>query len=202
MKKMSFRSGLFATFTAFLMPLAGWAQGPAEQPQPSPGRDRPRGGPREGTPVGKQMEAVQSSFRKLNRQYADPAQKASSMELIATMQKGVETAKTLMPSKAEKLNGEEKKKYLDTFHKDLDELAQVLVALKDDMEAGDNAKTKADLDKIGQMKNTSHKELGVGGGGGPRGQGGPGGPGGRGPRDESGGASPAPSASPHISPAL
>jgi len=156
-------SSLF--FTAFLAiaPITGRAQDPG-----GPGR----GGPRDDTPVGKEMGGIGNDFRKLSRQYADPAQKAASLDLVSDMEKHVATAKTLEPSKAAKLTGDEKKKYLDTFHADLDELATVLADLKKAIDAGQNDAAKTEVDKIAHLKMTSHKELGVGGGG-RRGPGGP-----------------------------
>lgn len=152
------------------------------------------GGPREDTPVGKEMEGISHDFRKLTRQYSDPAQKASSLDLVSDLEKHVATAKTLAPSKLEKLTGNEKEKYLTTFHADLDEFATELTALHAAIDAGQNDMAKAEIDKIAHLKMTSHKELGVGGGGGDHhGPGGPGGPGGHPPAPA---ATPASSTSP------
>ncbi len=57
------------------------------------------------SPVANEMGTINRSFKKLNRQYADPAQKASSLELVAAIQKAVENSKTLTPSRAEKSCG-------------------------------------------------------------------------------------------------
>ena len=88
------------------------------------------------------------------------------------MQKNVDAAKTLTPSKAEKLTGDERAKYLKTYKKNLDELSTEIAALKQAIDSGASDKAKAALDKIGQLKNSSHKELGVNAGGGPRRSGG------------------------------
>ena len=55
-------------------------------------------------------------------------------------------------------------KYLDTFHKDLDALIKEIGLLKQAITAGTADATKAEIDKISQLKDSSHKELGVGGG--------------------------------------
>ena len=189
------------TFAAFLLllnllvPAIGFAQGDDDQ-----------------SPLGKEMGAMNRNFKTLSRQYADPTKKASSLELVTSIQKNVENEKKLTPSKAEK--AADKKKYMDTFQKDLDDLGKEVAALKDAISADKPDAVKAELDKINKMKMSSHKELGVGGGGGHRGPGGPGGfggPGGRGPGGPGGpdggprppaepSGSPAPSASP--SPAM
>lgn len=113
------------------------------------------------SPVGKEMGTINRSFKKLGRQYADAAQKDSSLELVATIQKSVENSKTLTPAKAEK--SADKAKYMATYKKDLDDLSKELVLLKDAISADKADVAKAQLDKIGKMKTSSHKELGVGG---------------------------------------
>lgn len=123
------------------------------------------------SPVTKEMEIVNRNFKKLGRQVADPAKKDSSLELVAGMQKAVENSKTLTPAKAEK--APDKAKFMATYNKDLDELSNTLVALKDAISADKADVAKAELDKIGKMKSSSHKELGVGG---DRRRGRPGGP--------------------------
>jgi len=117
------------------------------------------------SPVEGEMEAMNHAFRQITRQYTDPAQKAATLDLVAQMQKHAETAKTLTPSKAATLTGDEQTKYLDTFHKDLDALIKEIGALKDAVAADKTDVVKAEIDKIGQLKGSSHKELGVGGGG-------------------------------------
>jgi len=152
--------------------------------------------PNEHSPLQREMETINRDMRKLNRQYADPAQKASSSEIVTEMQKSVEKAKTLVPPKAEKLPEAEKAKYLSTYKKDMDALETELAALKGAVDAGANDKTKAELDKINHLKMDSHKELGVkmgGPGGGPRG---PGGGGRMGPPPAEKAASPESSPSP------
>src|SRR5207302_8415605 len=100
----------------------------------------------------------------------------ASVALVTEMQKSADKAKTMVPSKASKLPEAEKTKYMDTYKKDMDALNKELAALKEAVKAGENDKTKAELDKINQLKMSSHKELGVqmGPPGGGRGPGGPG----------------------------
>lgn len=116
------------------------------------------------SPLHVEMEAINRSLRLINRQYADPAQKASTLELVATMQKHAETARTLTPPKAEKLTGDDQTKYVDTFHKDLDALLKEIGLLKQALITDKTDAAKAEIDKIAQLKESSHKELGVGGG--------------------------------------
>ena len=121
------------------------------------------------SPLHGEMEAMNRSLRLINRQYTDPAQKASTLELVATMQKHAETARTLTPPKADKLTGDDQTKYVDTFHKDLDSLIKEIGLLNQAIAADKTDAAKAEIDKIKQLEESSHKELGVGGGGRKRG---------------------------------
>jgi soluble cytochrome b562 len=140
---------------SLLLPLYGFAQ---------PGGD---------SPVHGEMEGINRAARQLGRQISDPAQKASSLELVATMQKHAEKAKTLTPPKAEKLTGDEKTKYVTTFQTDIDALLKQIAAVKDDLTNDKLDVAQADFRKIQDLKNSSHKELGVEGGPGGRKRGGP-----------------------------
>ena len=146
MKTTFQRYALVVLTLAFLLPLQTFAEGGKE------------------SPLHNEMEGINRSLRLINRQYTDPAQKASTLELVATMEKHAETARTLTPPKSQKLTGDDQAKYLDTFHKDLDALLKEIGLLKQAITAGKMDATKAEIDKISQLKDSSHKELGVGGG--------------------------------------
>jgi soluble cytochrome b562 len=144
MKTISQRSALVVLTLTLLLPLRTFAQGGKE------------------SPLHDEMEAMNRSLRLINRQYTDLAQKASTLELVATMQKHAETARTLTPPKADKLTGDDQAKYLDTFHKDLDAVMKEMDLLKQAIAADKTDAAKAEIDKIKQLENSSHKELGVG----------------------------------------
>jgi len=112
-----------------------------------------------------EMEAINHNFRLVGRQYTDSAQKASTLSLVADMQKHAEKARTLTPPKAEKLTGDDQTKYVDTFHKDIDALLTEIKALQQAIASDKTDVAKAEIDRISQLKASSHKELGVGGGG-------------------------------------
>ncbi len=148
MKTTLQRSALVVLTLTLLLPLRTFAQA---------GKD---------SPLHNEMEAINRSLRLINRQYADPAQKASTLELVATMQKHAETARTLTPPKSDKLAAADQTKYLDTFHKNLDALIKEIGLLKQAIAAGKTDAARAEIDKISQLKDSSHKELGVNMGGG------------------------------------
>ena len=144
------RVSFFVLLCAWLMPAATFS---------AEGKD---------SPLQTQMDGINHSLRTLKRQYTDPAQKTSSLALVAEMQKHAETARTLTPPKAAKGTAEEQAKYLDTFHKDLDKLLQEIAALKAAITADKIDVATAEIEKIGQLRDSSHKELGVKMGGGPK----------------------------------
>lgn len=146
MKNIIRSSCLVALFTAWLLPLNSFgAEGPESL-------------------LHGEMEAINHNFRLVNRQYTDPVQKASTLRLIAEMQQHAETARTLTPPKAGKLAGDDQTRYVGTFHKDLDALIKEMGALQHAVAADKIDVAKAEIDKIAQLKDASHKELGVGDG--------------------------------------
>jgi soluble cytochrome b562 len=116
---------------------------------------------REDSPLHGEMEAIGRAARQLGRQLDDPAQKASSLELVATMQKHAEKAKTLAPSKADKLTGDDKTKLMANFQAGLDALLKEIAALKEAIAGGKTEDAKAAFQKIQQLRDSNHKALGV-----------------------------------------
>ena len=108
-----------------------------------------------------EMEAMNRNLRMLNRQYASVGQKRTSLELVAAMQKHAEKARTLTPAKADKLTGDEKTRFVDAFHKHLDELLKEIANLKDAISDDKTDVAKEEIEKIQQLRDSSHKELGV-----------------------------------------
>jgi len=147
MKTLLRISSLFALVVTLLLPCSAFA---ADTSGPS---------------VHDEMEAMNHSFRTVGRQYADPAQKASTLTLVADMLKHAQTARTLTPPQADKLSGDDQTKFIDTFHKDLDALIKEIGSLQQAVTADQTDVAKAEIDKIAHLKSSSHKELGVGGGG-------------------------------------
>ena len=114
------------------------------------------------SPLHAEMEGMNRSLKLIGRQYTDPAQKASTLELVATMQKHAETARTMTPPKLDKMSPEDQAKTLDTFHKDLNAVINEIDLLKAAISADNSAVAKAEIDKLKQLKESGHKDLGVG----------------------------------------
>lgn len=146
MKKIVRSLWLFVSLVTPLAPLNLFAQGGHE------------------SPLHDEMEGMNHALRLVNRQYTDPTQKASTLALVAEMQKHAQTAKTLVPPKAAKMTGDQQTQYLNSFHNDLDKLLAEIAALKQAITADQTDVAKAEIDKISHLKESSHKELGVEGG--------------------------------------
>src|SRR5271169_2137669 len=112
MKKIIRGLWLIVLLTATLLPINVFAQGDHD------------------SPLHEEMEGMNHALRLVNRQYTDPAQKVSTLALVAEMQKHAETARTLTPPKAARMSGDQQTQYLDTFHNDLDKLITEITALK------------------------------------------------------------------------
>lgn len=115
----------------------------------------------EHSPLHDEMEAMNRNFRRVNRQAADPAQKDSTLQLVAAMRGNVEKAKTLIPPQAEKLDGEKKTDFLKKYQDYLDKLGKEIDDLESALKEDNADKVKSQLDTIRELKKTSHKDLGV-----------------------------------------
>jgi hypothetical protein len=146
MKRTICNSYVFVLLATLLMPFSIFAQGGHE------------------SPLHDEMEGVNQDFRLVKRQVADPAQKVSTLNFVADMLKHAQKARTLTPPKADKLTGADQTKYVDTFHNDLDALIKEIGALQEAITADKLDVANAEVAKIAQLKDSSHKELGVGGG--------------------------------------
>ena len=147
METMIRSSHVLVLFATVLIPLSAFAGGGHE------------------SPLHDEMEGINQDFRLVNRQYADPAQKASTLNFVVDMQKHAQKARTLIPPKADKMSGADQTKYIDAFHNDLDTLIKEIGALQQAIAADKLDVAKTEIAKIAQLKDSSHKELGVGGGG-------------------------------------
>lgn len=144
MKKTLLRSAIIALTLTLLLPIRTFAQGGKPE-----------------SPLHTEMEGMNHNLRLINRQYTDLTQKTNTLGLVAALQKHAETARTLTPPKAEKLTGDDQTKYINTFHNDLDALLKEIGLLKQAITDDKTDAAKAEISKIKQLEESSHKELGV-----------------------------------------
>ncbi len=141
------------------LPIRSFAQGEPPAPSPAPS-------------VHSEMEAMGHALRQISRQYTDASQKTSTLALVDEVLKHAQTARGLTPPQVQKLTGDAQTQKLDTFQKDLDGVIKEIGNLKTAVAADKPDDMKAELEKLGQLKQAGHKDLGVGEGHG-HGHGGP-----------------------------
>jgi soluble cytochrome b562 len=105
------------------------------------------------------MGRMGKAFRKLKKQVADPAQNASSLELLSTMEAAAKEAIDLTPAKAEDIPAEQRPKFEDDFRTGIKNLQDRFAKLRDALTAGKNddaVKLVADIDAYEKKE---HKEF-------------------------------------------
>lgn len=111
------------------------------------------------TELGKSMEKINRAWRKLRKQAADPASNASSLELVATINAGLEKALTLKPAKADDVPAAEREKFIAAFQASLKEFIIQLAKLEATFKANDNTGAEALIQKLREMQKEEHKEF-------------------------------------------
>jgi hypothetical protein len=111
------------------------------------------------TELGKTMEKLNGSWRKLKKQAADPASNAASLELVAAISAGMEKALTFKPAKTDDLPAAEREKFVQEYQKDMKEVMALLPKLEAAFKANDNTAAQALIQKIGAMQKEAHKEF-------------------------------------------
>lgn len=113
----------------------------------------------EPTVVAVQMDQIADNFKSLKTQADDPAQKDSSLALVASMRQAVATARTATPEPAATLTGAPLEEYMKTFGKGMDELDAALQKLDAAIRSGDASAIDATLEEINSLKKTYHSDL-------------------------------------------
>ena len=131
------------------------AEGGADAPPPKAGKKKDR----EDTELEKKMEKMNGAFRKLKKQVADPANNATSLDLVATMQACAADATKLVPAKAADLPEADRAKFVSSYQEKMkgfqDELVKLTALLKDNK----NEEASKLVAALGQMQKDDHKEF-------------------------------------------
>lgn len=105
------------------------------------------------------MDRMGKAFRKLKKQVADPAQNASSLELVATIQAAAKEALQFTPAKAEDLPEDQRAKFNEDFKAGINQLLDKLSGLKEAIAAGKNDEASRLFAEIGNFEKKEHKEF-------------------------------------------
>ncbi len=111
------------------------------------------------TDIEKAMEKMAGAYRKLRRQVTDPAQNATSLELVATIKAGATEARKSTPLKAADLPEAERAAFVGNFQKKMDEFLDVAGRLEDALKAGNNEEAARLVAELGKIQKADHKEF-------------------------------------------
>jgi hypothetical protein len=130
-------------------------------------------------PLHEEMEAINKAYRLLKRDYQNPAVASNTVArstaggasnavlatspttLVSAMLQHAQTAQKLNPLPAATLTADAQAKYLEVFHKDMDDLIKETEALKTAIENNRISDITSELDKIAVLQKSSYLELGL-----------------------------------------
>jgi soluble cytochrome b562 len=105
------------------------------------------------------MDNMGRAYRKLKKQVADPTQNASSLALLATMQKAATEALDFTPAKAADLPQDQQAKFVDDFKAGLQGMQDEFTKLSDALTAGKNDDAVKIVAEIDALEKKDHKEF-------------------------------------------
>jgi soluble cytochrome b562 len=137
---------------ALLLVLAPTAQLRAESPAPA------TAAPEENA-IEDQMETMGSAFKKLRRQVPDPAQNASSLELVAKLRKASVAAQPLTPEKAAKIPEADRARFVAAYAEKMTALIAEIDKLEAALKADKNDEAATALARLGELQKEGHREF-------------------------------------------
>jgi hypothetical protein len=136
-------------------PAPGGSSAPAAAPTPTaaPADDEKK------TDLEVRMDHMGRAYRKLKKQVADPAQNASSLKLLATMQEAAKEALEFTPEKAADLPADQQAKFEDDFKAGIKGMQDEFAKLSDALTAGKNDDAVKIVAEIDALEKKDHKEF-------------------------------------------
>jgi soluble cytochrome b562 len=143
-----------------LTPALCAADGPAAPAQAAAPAAAPAGHDDEKkTDLEMRMGRIGKAFRQLRKQVADPAQNASSLELLARMQAAAKEAAEFTPKKAEDIPADQRAKFEEDFKAGISSLQDLFTKLQGALMAGKNEDAVKIVGDIGDFEKKQHKEF-------------------------------------------
>jgi soluble cytochrome b562 len=109
------------------------------------------------SPLGLQMQSMAKSMRQLGAQINDSAKRDSALQTIASIKKNAETAKTLEPAKAKTVAAVDQSKFMEDYHKQMDELLGQINKLADAVRAGNTQEANKIFSGFRNIKREGHQ---------------------------------------------
>jgi hypothetical protein len=142
-----------------LSPALSLAQPPAAPTPAAPNAAPASTDDEKKTDLEMRMDRMNKAFRKLKKQVADPAQNASSLELVATMQAASKEAMDLTPAKTADLPADQQAKFVDDFKAGMKGMQDEFTKLSDALTAGKNDDAVKIVAEIGDLEKKDQKEF-------------------------------------------
>jgi len=118
-----------------------------------PKRDRPD------TDIEKDMHKISHAYRQLRKQVKDPAQNASSLELVATIRAGAVDARTHTPLRAADVPESERAAFEAGYQKKMGEFIDTVDQLAAALKAGDNDAAARLTRELDRLQDADHKDF-------------------------------------------
>lgn len=118
-----------------------------------PKKDRPD------TDIEKDMHKIGRAYRQLRKQVNDPAQNASSLELVAAIKAGALDARTHTPLKAADVPEPDRAAFAAGFQKKMDEFVAAVGQLEEALKAGNNAEAARLAGELDRLQKADHKDF-------------------------------------------
>lgn len=134
-------------------PAPGGSSAPAAAPATPPADDEKK------TDLEVRMDHMGRAFRKLKKQVADPAQNASSLDLVGKMQQAAKEALDLTPEKTADLPADQQAKFIADFKAGMQGMQDEFSKLSDALTAGKNDDAVKIVAEIDALEKKDHKEF-------------------------------------------
>ena len=118
-----------------------------------PKKDRPD------TDIEKDMHKIGRAYRQLRKQVNDPAQNASSLELVAAIKAGALDARTHTPLKAADVPEADRAAFEAGFQKKMDEFVAAVGQLEEALKTGNNTEAARLAGELDRLQKTDDKEF-------------------------------------------
>jgi len=111
------------------------------------------------TPLAIEMKGMSKDYKQLKKQIADPAQKPSSLDLLADIDKHVKAARDLTPANTVKVPEADRAAWLADYKKQIDGLLAAYDKVQAALTGDQYDQAKSLLDDILKLKREGHEKF-------------------------------------------
>lgn len=111
------------------------------------------------TDLEKEMKTMNKAFKQLKKQAGEAAQNASSLTLVALMEKAAVTSADLIPAKAADLPEKDRAEFTASYKASMKEFTEALAKLEAAFKAGDNAAAAKLVADLNNLQRADHKKF-------------------------------------------